>query len=133
LKTPKQLSLPAARAALLSAAALLLPFLAAADSHVATGAPRTALVATAHLDFKIIIPRVLSLNMLSGVDRVPGATSVAIFTNSHNVTLAATLRASDEARGNVILNAAARKTIAQNASCTLGSATSRVTCTASMP
>lgn len=101
------------------------------------------LKATAHLDFKIVIPRVLSMNMAESLDSVRGAQTVAIYTNSHNATLAATLPVSDRARGNIILSSAARKVIAQNVYCAPGSyakgaAGSRpqddgVVCTASMP
>jgi hypothetical protein len=138
LKTLFLQGLRAARPSLASAA-LLLPLLAAADSQVQTGAARATLRATAHLDFRIVIPRVLSLDLASGVESVRGAQTVAIFTNSHNVTLAATVHASDEARGNIILNAAARKVIAQNAACMPGlsraaaASASGVICTASMP
>jgi hypothetical protein len=134
------------RAALASCAALFLPFLAAADSRVQGTAARATLEATAHLDFKIIIPRVLSMDMADGPDEVRGAQTVAIYTNSHNATLAATIPASDRARGNIILNSAARKIIAQNAVCAPGTPAAgtwvspaarrqndRVVCTASMP
>jgi len=124
----------------MSSAALLLPSLAAAESHLQTAPASTAIRATAHVDFKIIIPRVLSLDVASGADPVPGAHAVAIFSNSRNVTLAASVRASDDARGNLILSAAARRVISQNAACTLGSSryaagadTNRIVCTVSMP
>jgi hypothetical protein len=119
---------------------MLLPFLAAADSNLQSGAASATLRATAHLDFRIIIPRVLSVDLASGEDSVRGSQTVGIFSNSHTVTLAATVPASDDARGNVILNSAARKTIAQNAACRPGlsratahSMMTEVICTASMP
>ena len=133
------------RAALASWAALLLPFLAAADSQVEGSSARPALEATAHLDFKIIIPRVLSMDMADSLEDVRGAQTVAIYTNSHNATLAATLAVSDQARGNIILSSAARKVIAQNVYCAPGTAAyargaagspptlETVVCTASMP
>ena len=133
------------RAALASCAALLLPFLAAADSQVESGSARAALKATAHLDFKIVIPPVLSMDMADTLEVVRGAQTVAIYTNSHNATLAATLAVSDQARGNIILSSAARKVIAQTVYCAPGAAVraggaegSRrqgdgVICTASMP
>ncbi len=110
------------RAALASCAALLLPFLAAADSQVESGSARAALKATAHLDFKIVIPPVLSMDMADSLEVVRGAQTVAIYTNSHNATLAATLAVSDQARGNIILSSAARKIIAQNVYCAPGAA-----------
>lgn len=133
------------RAALASCAALLLPFLAAADSQVESSSARAALKTTAHLDFKIVIPRVLSMDMADSLDGVRGTQTVAIYTNSHNATLAATLPASDQARGNIILSSAARRVIAQNVYCAPGTAPyARVltrsppshepfVCTASMP
>jgi hypothetical protein len=139
LNTPHKCAMHAARAVLVSAAAVLLPFLAAADSEVVARAPGTALRAAAHVDFKIIIPRVLSMELASGDDPVPGAHSVAIFSNSHNATLAATVRRADDdqtsPRGTVILSAAARRVIAQNADCTHGvtGPAGRVVCTISMP
>jgi hypothetical protein len=120
-----------ARAALAGGAALLLPFLAAADSQL-VGGSASPLRATAHLDFKIVIPRVLSLDV-SGESRIPGAQNVAIYSNSHNVAFGSTIRASDIARGGLVLNAAARRVIAQNVSCGAGTQTSALICTASMP
>ena len=125
---------------LMSSAALLLPTLAATESQLKTEAPGTALRATAHVNFKIIIPSMLSLDVASGSDPAPGAHTVSIFSNSRNVTLAGSVRASDNARGNLILSAAARRVISQHAACTLGPVrpagdadTSRVFCTVSMP
>ncbi len=104
----------------MSSAALLLPISTGAESHLQMGAPGAALKATAHVDFKIIIPPVLYLDVSDHGVRVPGAQPVAIMSNSRNVTLAATASSADTARGNIILSAAARKVIAQGAFCTLG-------------
>ncbi|MGO9513411.1 MAG: hypothetical protein ACLP2F_07175 [Steroidobacteraceae bacterium] len=142
----RQHGLHAARA-VLGSAALLLPLLAETDSHLQPGAAGAALRATAHIDFKIVIPQVLYLDLdggtdrvagARGTDRIAGAQTVAIMSNSHNVTLAATVRTSDDARGNVILSAAARQIIAQDAACNLGLGSSNhntllIVCTASMP
>jgi hypothetical protein len=135
----------------MSAGALLLPLLAAADSQVQTGARNAALSATAHINFKIIIPPVLSLRMGAEFHAGAGAQNVAIMSNYRTVSLNATIRSSDDdvaiAHGNVILNAAARKIIAQDALCASqpGSAAAaataddtvkvdtQVVCTASMP
>jgi hypothetical protein len=129
-------------------AALLLPSMAVPESRVETGAPRAALTATARLNFRIIIPKVLYMRVLNTNDRALGAETVAVMSNSHNATLNATLRTLDSnapARGNLVLSAAARKTIAQDAQCTLGpgqAAAARtdsrvgaqqVVCTLSMP
>lgn len=133
-------------------AALLLPLMVAADSRIQTGGARTALSATAHVNFKIVIPTVLYLNVGSGSDRTADTDTVAIMSNGRHVTLNAALRAHDStvpARGSVILSAAARGVIAQDARCTplptpaataqantrdpVLAGTHQVICTASMP
>jgi len=121
-------------------AALLLPLRAATDSRVQAGAPGTSLSSTAQVNFKIIIPTVLYLHLDSGSDRAAGMETVAIVSNGHNVTLNATTADSHvRSRGNVILSAAARRSIAQKAQCRLGlsqaaqAAARRMICTVSMP
>lgn len=134
------------RAAVAGCAALLLPLLAAADSRVESGPARSRLETQAHLDFKIVIPRVLSMDIADGPAEVRGAQTVAIYTNSHNATLAATLPVSDLALGNIVLSSAARKVIAEHVGCAPGTAAAHpdapagprsprgnVICTASMP
>jgi hypothetical protein len=137
---------------LIGSAALLLPLAAVPESRVVTGAANTALQATAHVNFKIVIPKVLYLHV--GANDVNGAAdTVAIMSNSRNVWLTATVRAADEpardgahsaatantGRGSVILSAAARKVIAQETACTVGNphpataAVTQVICTVSMP
>jgi hypothetical protein len=131
------------------AAMLLLPSMAAADSRVQGGAPNAPISATAHVNFKIVIPKVLYVQLGTGNDRAVGAETVAIMTNSHNVTLNAMERTPNAlTRGNVILSAPRRMIIAQDAPCTLGLsraaaspesrgagnfALRRVFCTVSMP
>jgi hypothetical protein len=122
----------AARTALAGSAALLLPFLAAADSQPASGSAAT-LRASAHLDFKIIIPRVLSLDLPGELRGGTGAQPVAIYSNSRSVAFGSTISASGAARGGLVLNAAARKVIARNVSCGTGERTALLICTASMP
>jgi hypothetical protein len=105
-------------------AALLLPMMVAGESHIQTEAAGTAAAATAHVNFKIVIPTVLYLRVNGGNERIEGAETVAVMSNSRNLTLNATVRTSDSdfhARG-VVLGASARKTIAQDALCTLGDA-----------
>ena len=121
----------AARTALAGSAALLLPFLAAADSQLASGS--ATLRASAHLDFKIIIPRVLSLDLPGELRGGTGAQPVAIYSNSRSIAFGPTITASGAARGGLVLNAAARKVIAQNVSCGTGVRTASLICTASMP
>jgi hypothetical protein len=108
-------------------AVLLLPLMAVAESHLQTGSG-AALVATAHLNFKIVIPPVLSL-------QVGDSGPVAIMSNGRTVALTATARApsANPAHRNVILSAAARKIIAQDAVCAASASAGPVVCTASLP
>jgi hypothetical protein len=108
----------------MSMAALLLPLMVAADSHIQTKAASAALAAASHVDFKIVIPTVLYMHVASASDRTTrGAETVAVMSNSRNVTLGATVRTPESevhARGGAILSASARKIIAQDALCTVG-------------
>jgi hypothetical protein len=133
----------------MSMAALLLPLMVAADSHIQTKAASAALAAASHVDFKIVIPTVLYMHVENANDRTTrGAETVAIMSNSRNVTLDATVRTPESevrARGGGILSASARKIIAQDALCTVGAAAPmaargrakaedrRMVCTVSMP
>jgi hypothetical protein len=127
-------------------AAVLLPHMASADSHIQTEAGGGVFTATAHVNFKIVIPKVLYLNV--GADRQaavaqpPGTQTVAIMSNNRNVMLNGTVRALDDdasraaghGRAGVILSASAGKIIAQDALCTAGAIDHRqVVCTVSMP
>jgi hypothetical protein len=138
----------------MSAAVLLMPLMAAAESQVEAGHGSDRTMAIAHLNFRIIIPQTLYLHVNDANDRTAGAQNVAVTSNSHNVALTATLvtpsalRApsalrtapvDDFSRG-VVLSSAARKVIAQGALCgafapahgTVADARP-VVCTASMP
>jgi hypothetical protein len=109
----------------MSVAALLLPLMVAADSQIQTEGANAASVATTHVNFKIIIPTVLSLRIGSGSGRTADAETVAIMSNGRNVSLNATLRTADpgvHAPGRVVLGAAGRKVIAQDALCMAGDA-----------
>lgn len=136
----------------LGTAALLLPLSAAPESHIQAQAANAAagtVSSSAHVDFKIIIPRVLSLSVAdvdtTAVTSGPVATvrfnTVAVASNSHNVALTSTVRsAAESVAGNVILSAAARKTIAQDAVCAGRTGAGGtpfpagwIICTASMP
>jgi hypothetical protein len=133
---------------LMSCAALLLPWAAVPESRVETAAANAALQATAHVNFRIVIPQVLYLHV--SADAAP-ADTVAIMSNSRNVWLTATVRSSDDrmvarppavanaGRGDVILSAAGGKVIAQNILCAAGETrparggASHIICTVSMP
>jgi hypothetical protein len=128
---------------MICSAALLLPLPAAADSQIHTDAPRRV-TASAHVDFKIVIPKVLSMEVLSGMQSGVDVQKVAIGSNGRTVALAATVQGSDLPRRDLIVGAAARKSIAQDTPCALGvqntvAATSgrrsdaRMICTVSMP
>jgi hypothetical protein len=110
-----------ARASLASCAAALLPLFAAADSQLQLRSDSTSVSAAAHVTFKIVIPTVLSLDMPSDAERARGEPASKVFSNGHSVALAAALRSSEEPRGTLLLNSAARKALAQNAACTPGS------------
>jgi hypothetical protein len=60
---------------LLAAAALTLPMLALAESNVQTGAATAAPGATAHVDFSIVIPKILYLRVGTGSSYTTGALS----------------------------------------------------------
>jgi hypothetical protein len=131
---------------LMGSAALLVPMMAVPESRIQSEGAGAGLQATAHLNFKIVIPKVLYLNVASAIGR--DAQTVAIMSNSRNVWLTASVRTpqiqgTDAAtpQRNVILSAAARKMIAQDTACTLSepranhasAGASQVVCTASMP
>jgi len=126
---------------LITATSLLLPLWAAAESHLQVGTANGKVSATAHVDFRIVIPKVLSLGLAGGDTQSPGAQRVAIFSNSRNVTLAASTGSTPAARSNVILRAAAGKVIARDAACQLpadashgvASKNTGMICTVSMP
>ena len=125
---------------LLAATSLLLALGAAAESHLQTAPESKKVSATAHVDFRIVIPKVLSVGLAGGDTQGPGAQRVAIFSNSRNVTLAASTGSTPAARNNVILRAAAGKVIAREAACLLPADASGVAskmngmiCTVSMP
>jgi hypothetical protein len=139
---------------LIGSAALLLPMAAVPESRVEAGAANAASQATAHVNFRIIIPKVLYLQVGGTKDPDATADTVAIMSNSRNVWLTATVRSSDGAdhsgpthsaarppasHGNVILSAAGRKIIAQDTVCSAGEphaaamGVSQVICTVSMP
>jgi len=118
--------------AALAGSALVLPLLAAADSQTASGAGRAALRAAAHVDFKIVIPRMLSLD-LAALER-PGAPrdAVAVYSTGHDVLLGA--GAAPAYRAGLILSSAARKGIAEVARCAaVPGAHAPLVCTASTP
>jgi hypothetical protein len=135
----------------MSSAALLVPMMAVPESRIQEGAG-TGLQATAHLNFKIVIPKVLYLHVAGANDR--GAQTVAIMSNSRNVWLTASLRtpevqdsdgairsSANSAAAHVILSAAAHKVIAQDTACALSepragrpsAGATQLVCTASMP
>jgi hypothetical protein len=121
---------------LMTGAALLLPLTAVPESRIESGTASTASSAMAHVNFKIVIPQVLYLRVGPGNDGLAGTQTVAIMSNGRNVTLNSTDRAPDSnipARRTVILNASARKPIAQQAQCTPTPAPTGIICTVSMP
>jgi hypothetical protein len=137
----------------LMSTALLMPMMAAPESHLQTAAASTATNvaanAAAHVNFKIVIPTVLYLRTEGANDRGDGAQTVSIMSNGRNVMLNPTARSPDDVPAHgIILSASARKILAQDATCALGiddaaAATARahrvnfntqpLVCTVSMP
>jgi len=112
----------AALRGLIATIALFMPLMAAAESQVESGAATAALSATAHLNFKIVIPKVLYLQVASKAELITGEQTVAVMSTGREVTLNATVLT------------AARRCIAQNAPCARGDAhPGPLVCTASMP
>jgi hypothetical protein len=69
---------------------------AAADGCVRiplqTAPPTARVTATASVNFKIVIPKLLSLQLADGGSLSPDAQTVTIMSNGHNVSLNATER-----------------------------------------
>jgi len=97
--------------------------MAVPESHIQPGAAGVPVSATAHVNFRILIPQVLSLRTESG-DHGETAQTVAIMSNGRDVTLSASVGTHDvfHAHTGVIISAPARKIIAQDARCSPGSA-----------
>ena len=117
----------------MSAAALLLSLAAAADSQLQSGAATAAAGATAHLNFRIIIPKMLYLRVRDSSEH-GGSDTVSVHSNGHDVALTASVRAHDDegsGLGHMILSAAARRVIDQDLQCGRGAAS--IICTVSMP
>ncbi len=124
----------------MSTASLLLPLTAASESHVQTAAPTARAGASAAVNFRIVIPKVLSMQVNDGAGLSLDARTVTIMSSGHTVSLSATERTANPgspARGNVILSSAARKGIAQVAQCgvdrTLSAGNRMTVCTVSTP
>jgi hypothetical protein len=100
---------------LICSSALLLPYTGAADSQLQSGTHGPTSV-SAHVRFRVIIPTMLSLEMADSA-RATGSQTVAIVSNSRNVALGTTVGTSALSMRHVILSAAARGTIAQDAPC----------------
>jgi hypothetical protein len=136
------LGLSCARA-VLAGGVLLLPWLAAADSQPQGGVGAKNLRASAHLDFRIVIPRMLALQVdARAAPAAAGPTSaspgspqtVAVYGNGRTIALGAT--SADDSPSGLILSAAARKAITQDAVCAPAPARGIVrgiVCTASSP
>ena len=114
--------------------ALLLPFPAAPETQVHIGAQSHAVAAT-HVDFKIVIPTVLSLEMLAGTRPGNAVQTVAIGSNGRTVALAATLNGAALPRHDLILGAVSGRNIAQETDCAIAvrNIAAKLICTVSMP
>src|ERR1700751_413552 len=63
---------------LLSSAALLWPVAAVPESRIQSESASAALQATAHVNFRIVIPKVLYLHVGTGTDRDPDPATVSV-------------------------------------------------------
>jgi hypothetical protein len=109
-------------------AAALLPLMVSADSQLQAGAATDGANASAHIDFKIVIPKFLYLQADS--------TTAAIAANSRSLTLQAGDESNSAGKASVVLRAVAHKGIEQQTQCapaTAGPAATRVVCTAATP
>jgi hypothetical protein len=115
-------------------AGALMPMAAPGESHVQSGV--ASLSASAHLDFRIIIPEVLYLNT-GAADGI--AVPIAVFSNGRSVALATTVHGADSVTAHLILNGAGRRGVSRSSACgsavkPAGAAGSyRLVCTASAP
>lgn len=118
---------------LMSTASLLLPLTAIPESQVQTAASGVAVAVTAHVNFKVIIPQLLSLQIGDTNSLALNGGMVAIMSNGHNVALNATERTAGNTHAytNLILSSAARKGIAQHVHCSPG--IRAAVCTVSVP
>ena len=108
---------------------LLLPVWAPGESNMGSDSQRSMQVATAHLKFKIVIPQVLSLEIVDAGRA--GALALAISGNDQKVyRVSASGRV---AHHSLILSGAGHRSIAQFASCDTAPAVPLVSCTVSMP
>ena len=114
--------------ALLTCALWLAPPLAIAEAQfgsVVSGRLST----TAHTDFKIVIPGILSLQMLSVPDSQSGMPRVAVGSNGRTVALAATVAGAKGQRRDSIIGAGARRSIDEQSTCAItGHGAARMIC-----
>jgi hypothetical protein len=107
------------------------PRFAAPDSHLITGPRDRALTATAHLDFKIVIPPVLGLGFEASRDRA-GAIGITLLGNTHGLLLASSALGAGRS---LVLTAGSRHAIIEQTHCIVAPTRlhTPVICTASMP
>jgi hypothetical protein len=79
-------------------AALLVPWQVTAESSLQSGARTASAGATAHLDFRIVIPPVLALSIDNAAVPAGAAPRVSIFSNSRHVLFAASVPATADER-----------------------------------
>lgn len=123
------------------ATGLLLPWWAVAESQLQAGAVAGKGSAAAHVNFRIVIPPVLSLGLAGGDTQAGAVQKVVIFSNNRAVSLAATAGVLPAAHDSLVLRAAAGRVIAREAACRLptdaapgvAAKTDRMICTVSMP
>lgn len=122
-------------ALLLSVASGLMPVIASGESQLHAGGGSSS--ASAHLNFRIIIPQVLYLNTGATDGH---AAQPAVFSNGRNVALVTTVQGAGAAvTAHLILSGAGRRAISRISACATARepgrtvASGRLVCTASTP
>lgn len=110
----------------LAASALLIPWHVTAESSLQTGARTATTGASAHLDFRIVIPPVLALSVEPAGATAGSAARVTILSNTRHVLLSASapepavgeaVAASRTARGTVFLGPRRGSVITAESAC----------------
>ena len=113
---------------------LVMPLRSSADSALQASNGKAALSAVAHVNFKIVIPKVLLLQVEAASGRAAGSATVAVLGNSHSVTMI-------PGHGSVTLSASSGRAIDQATTCAWSANAAaageaipaRFVCTAVMP
>jgi hypothetical protein len=112
------------------AVALTLPCVSRSESQRESAAAHRGIMAIARVNFMIVIPRALSLQL--GVDAAALAFGT-VASNGYTVSLGAIGAGGEQLRRDTILTAAAHRGLEQEGVCTPSRPSERALCTVSMP